>query len=87
MTGFGSSRWNQFLGVAIAITHLFSANYALAQITGDRTLPNNSNVTKDGNTFNITGGTQAGSNLFHNFQEFSIPTGDTAFYELPTHST
>jgi large exoprotein involved in heme utilization and adhesion len=50
MTGFRSSRWNQFLGVAITITHIFSANYALAQITGDRTLPNNSNVTKDGNT-------------------------------------
>ncbi|PMB17627.1 hypothetical protein [Fischerella thermalis] len=61
MTGFGSSRWNQFLGVAIAITYIFSANYALAQITGDRTLPNNSNVTKDGNTFNITGGTHGKS--------------------------
>ncbi|PMB45433.1 hypothetical protein CEN40_12135 [Fischerella thermalis CCMEE 5205] len=84
MTGFGSSRWNQFLGVAIAITHIFSANYALAQITGDRSLPNNSNVTKDGNTFNITGGTQADSNLFHSFQEFSIPTGDTAFFNNAT---
>ncbi|MGJ5676276.1 MAG: filamentous hemagglutinin N-terminal domain-containing protein [Nostochopsis sp.] len=84
MTSFGSSRLTQFLGMAIAITHIFSANYAVAQITGDRTLPNNSNVTKEGDTFNITGGTQAGSNLFHSFQEFSLPTGDTAFFNNGT---
>jgi filamentous hemagglutinin family protein len=84
MAGFGSSCWSQFLGMAIAITPIFSANNALAQVTGDRTLPNNSNVTKAGNTYNITGGTQAGSNLFHSFQEFSIPTGDTAFFNNAT---
>ncbi|MBR8841053.1 MAG: hypothetical protein DSM106950_45665 [Stigonema ocellatum SAG 48.90 = DSM 106950] len=37
-------------------------------------------VTPNGTTFNITGGTQAGANLFHSFQEFSVPMGGNAFF-------
>ncbi|MEH2294440.1 two-partner secretion domain-containing protein, partial [Nostoc sp.] len=53
---------------------------AFAQITPDTSLPNNSSVARDGNIFNITGGTKAGSNLFHSFREFSVSPGDTASF-------
>ncbi len=49
---------------------------ALGQPVGDGSL--NTQVNTSGSFFNITGGQQAGPNLFHSFQSFDIPAGNTA---------
>ncbi|MBO3459506.1 filamentous hemagglutinin N-terminal domain-containing protein [Aetokthonos hydrillicola Thurmond2011] len=72
--------WHRLLGFALGSACTFSASSATAQITPDRTLPNNSSVIINGNVFNIIGGTQAGRNLFHSFQQFSVPTGGMASF-------
>lgn len=57
-----------------------TAKPAIAQIAPDATLGVNSQITVDGNITTITGGSQAGSNLFHSFGQFSLPTGTQAHF-------
>lgn len=52
----------------------------VAQVASDSTLPTNSHVTKNGNTFTIEQGTAVGVNLFHSFREFSLPIGMEAHF-------
>jgi len=61
----------------VAIAFLISTP-TLAEVVPDSTLSENSRVNRQGNVRVIEGGTQRGTNLFHSFQEFSLPTGGTA---------
>ncbi|BAY65474.1 hypothetical protein NIES22_55800 [Calothrix brevissima NIES-22] len=53
---------------------------ANAQITSDGSL--NTTISKNGDIYTITNGNAAGSNLFHSFGQFSVPTNGAAKFDL-----
>jgi len=59
---------------------LLVASPAMAQIAPDTTLSIPSQVTVEDNIYTIEGGVEVGSNLFHSFEDFSVPTGAEAFF-------
>jgi filamentous hemagglutinin family protein len=77
----------------LPLATLCHANQTFAQIvpsTGTRTpVADNTlgtQVNNNGNNFNITGGLQRGQNLFHSFQDFSIPTNGAANFFNPANN-
>jgi filamentous hemagglutinin family protein len=63
---------------SIALFSLLFPTAAFGQISPDGTVE--TNVEQVGNLTEITGGEQAGGNLFHSFSQFSVPTGNEAFF-------
>ena len=53
-------------------------NTSLAQVTSDGTV--DTQVNQNGNVAEITGGARRGDNLFHSFQDFSVPTNNEAIF-------
>ncbi|MEM6613994.1 MAG: filamentous hemagglutinin N-terminal domain-containing protein [Cyanobacteria bacterium P01_C01_bin.72] len=69
---------NHLLQASLCIALISLAYPAQGQITPDGSL--STKVGQQGNVSEITGGEQAGGNLFHSFQDFSVPTGNEAFF-------
>ncbi|MEI2579030.1 two-partner secretion domain-containing protein [Scytonema sp. PRP1] len=74
------SRQYLWLLNSLVLCLLGHTSIAEAQIQPDGTLPSNTRVTTNGNTFLIENGTRVGGKLFHSFSEFSVPTGGEAFF-------
>ena len=68
------------LGIATNLAGfcLIVGSSAQAQIASDNTL--STEVKRSANVWEIKGGSKADSNLFHSFSEFSVPNGNTAFF-------
>lgn len=80
--------WREVLRLGLASLVVGSAiacgeNGAIAQITPDTSLGSDNSVVNDtGNGIDtITGGATRGSNLFHSFEQFSIPNGRAALFD------
>ncbi len=61
--------------------------FATAPITSDGTLENSTIVNQQGNIVEITGGTTKGENLFHSFEDFSVPSGIDVVFDIFSNPT
>ncbi len=71
------------IGVIVFSSNLIITPLGWGQIIPDRTLPNNTIVNVNNNINYISAGTRVGANLFHSFQNFSLPTGNVAVFDNP----
>jgi filamentous hemagglutinin family protein len=74
---------HRFLAIGLPLASLLVATLpVLAQIVPDNTL--GTQVTQTDLVFGINNGTRSGSNLFHSFSQFSVPTGGSAIFNNAT---
>jgi filamentous hemagglutinin family protein len=71
--------------IEIVLAIVVVPSTAVAQVIPDRTLRQNSVITPNGNQITVTGGSEVGRNLFHSFQQFSLNTGNTVFFNNSTN--
>ncbi|MFN6571888.1 S-layer family protein [Dendronalium sp. ChiSLP03b] len=64
---------------------MFTTSQVVAQIIPDNTLTNNSVAPPNCSNCEITGGTTVGNNLFHSFEQFSVPIDGTAYFNNSTN--
>ncbi len=69
-------------GIIVTFSNIIAPSSAEAQITIDGTTDTNLTTTDNGIT--IDDGDRNNGNLFHSFQEFSVPTGREAFFNNST---
>ncbi|MEH1935817.1 MAG: S-layer family protein [Nostoc sp.] len=70
-----------FLSSALVLPAiLLWSRCAIAQVTSDGTT--NTTINQSGNNFTILNGIEKGNNLFHSFNNFSVPTGGSANFNL-----
>jgi len=70
---------NLYIFCGLAAYYLFVSQPAIAQVTSDNTL--NTKVTSNGGNFLIDNGTRSGNNLFHSFDQFSVPQNGSAIFQ------
>ena len=71
---------NTFL---VTVSIIISTTSIEAQIVPDASLSNPSTVSSQDNMMIIEGGTQQGNNLFHSFEQFSVPSGLEVLFNNP----
>ena len=69
--------WTVPVSLATSVLSILSPIQAQAQVTSAQGGPN-TQVSQNGNVFDISGGTQVEGNLFHEFERFSVDAGQTA---------
>lgn len=72
----------------LLILILITGRMGIAQVIPDDTLPApERSQASSGPTIQITGGAVRGTNLFHSFQTFSVPTGSSVVFNNPASIT
>lgn len=72
-------RFETYLSILpVVLTLNLVANSALGQVNPDGSTP--TRIQNQDNQIEVTGGTLAGTNLFHSFRNFSLVTGSTVYF-------